>query len=82
MGEGLAFAFAVEVRPRELKLFLVPVDGNAARSRFRILGTENTPANWKRMTLAVLRLGKWNPREEWQKALSKPIELGDLIVCV
>lgn len=80
MGEGLAFAFAVIVKPWELMLFLVPCDGNAASNRFRILGTANTPANWERMTSAVLRIGTWKPKEDWQKALAKPVELEDLIV--
>ena len=81
VGGGLGFGFAIEVRPSQLKLFLVPVDGNAAKSRFRILGTENTPENLERMTLAVLRLGlRWKPKEDWQEALAKPVELGDLIV--
>jgi hypothetical protein len=84
VGEGLGFAFAVEVRPATLKLFLAPVDGNAVRNRFRILGTKNTSNNWEGMTLAILRLGlRWKPRGEWQEALrSHPVEFGDLVVVV
>ena len=81
VAEGLIFAFVVEVRPATITLFLVPVDGNSASNRLRILGTENTPQHWQSMTGTVVRLGRWQPREEWQDALSNPVELGDLIVC-
>ena len=82
VAEHLAFAFVVEVRPATITLFPVPVDGNATTARFRILGTDNTSENWERMTLAVLRLGlRWRPRDDWTKALAKPIELDDVVVC-
>jgi hypothetical protein len=72
--------FAVEVRPTQLKLLLVPSDRNSQRERFRILGCDNTPENWERMTSAVLRIGQWKPSERFEKALTKPIELGDLLI--